>query len=343
MATRDVTRTVHPLRHILLILFLASDIDTFFKGIHKAYNPFGRGPWPCLNKACDDYREDVVTKLAVTADYKTREPVGTFECDCGYVYSRKGPDRSDDDRYRKGRVKAFGPVWKNKLKMLLSERCHSCSEMARRLGCDIKTIYKHEVILAEGNCPDTGTGKLTSKELKGLLIEEYREKLLQTLKVYPALSRTEIRGLCQKEYTFLYRHEREWLFEVLPTGKVQIGSTGYIDWNKRDQEVLSQLQKARIDLLNREKPIRISRSSLGKAIVNLSLLEKYLDKLPCCKKFIDEVSETKQQFQLRRCQIIVRKKQEEGLPVIEWRIQREAGIGKEDYDLIKDKLNTSRG
>src|SRR5665648_235618 len=111
VATRNVARTVHPLRHILLILFLTNDMNDFFKGIRKAYNPFGKGPWPCLNKASDHYRQDVVSRLIVTADYKTREPVGTFKCECGYIYSRKGPDKSKNDRYYKGRVKAFGSIW----------------------------------------------------------------------------------------------------------------------------------------------------------------------------------------------------------------------------------------
>ncbi|SPF45838.1 Tn7-like transposition protein D (fragment) [Candidatus Desulfosporosinus infrequens] len=171
------------------------------------------------------------------------------------------------------------------------------------------------------------------------LNEEYRERLLQMLTEYPELSRTDLRNECPKEYSFLYRHDREWLFEMLPTGKPQTGSKGYVDWNQRDHEVLSQLQKAQMDLLNREKPIRISKTSLGKEIANLSLLEKHLHKLPCCTEYIDKVSEKKQQFQLRRCQITIVRMQEEGLLLLEWRIQREAGIRKDDYKLIMDKLD----
>lgn len=336
--TRGVARTVHPLRHILLILFLTEDMDTFFKGIRKAYNPFGEGPWPCLNKASDHYRQDVVTQLTVTADSKTREPVGTFACECGYIYSRKGPDKSENDRYRKGRVKAFGLVWEDKLKTLLSEHCHSYREMVRQLGCDIKTVHKFEAILAEQNSIDANADKSSQKVSVSALNEVYRERLLQMLTEYPELSRTDLRNQCQKEYSFLYRHDREWLFEMLPTGKPPKGSKGYVDWDQRDREVLSQLQKAQMDLLNRAKPIRISKTSLGKEIANLSLLEKHLHKLPCCIEFIDKVSETKQQFQLRRCRIIIVRMQKEGLPLLEWRIQRQAGLRKEDYELIKNKI-----
>lgn len=338
VATRGVTRTVHPLRHILLILFLTSDMDIFFKGIREAYNPFGKGPWLCLNKASDHYEQDVVTQLTVTADYKTREPVGTFVCECGYIYSRKGPDKSENDRYQKGRVKAFGLVWEDKLKTLLSEHRHSYHGMARQLGCDIKTIHKYEAILAEQDSINTNADKSSQKMSVSALNKVYRERLLHVIKEYPELSRTEIRSQYQKEYDFLYRHDREWLFEMLPTGKPAKGGKGYVDWDQRDLEVLLQLQKAQMDLLNRAKPIRISKTSLGKAIANLSLLEKHLHKLPYCTEFIDKVSETKWQFQLRRCQITVRRMREEGLPLLEWRIQREAGLSKEDYELIKGEL-----
>jgi len=338
VATRSVARTVHPLRHILLILFLTGDMDVFFKGIRNAYNPFGKGPWPCLNKASDHYEKDVVTQLTVTADSKTREPVGTFVCECGYIYSRKGPDKSENDRYRKGRVKAFGLVWEEKLKTLLSEHYHSYHEIARQLGCDIKTIHKFEAILAERNSTDVNADRSSQKVSVSNLHEEYRERMLRVIKEYPELSRTDIRSQCQKEYVFLYRYDKEWLFEMLPTGKSQKGGKGYIDWDQRDLEVLSRLQKAQMDLLNRAKPIRISKTSLGKEIANLSLLEKHLHKLPRCAEFTDKVSETKQQFQLRRCQITVRRMHEEGLPLLEWKIQREAGLRKEDYELIKDKI-----
>lgn len=90
--------------------------------------------------------------------------------------------------------------------------------------------------------------------------------------------------------------------------------------------------------MNREKPIRISKTSLGKVSGKLSLLEKHLDKLPQCEKFIATISETKQQFQLRRCQSIVTKMQDGGLPILDWKIQRQAGLRKEDYELIKDRV-----
>lgn len=338
VATRNAARTVHPLRHILLILFLAGDMETFFAGVRKTYNPFGKEPWPCLNKAADHYQQDIITRLVLSADYKTRKPVGTFICTCGYIYSRTGPDKREKDRYHKGRVKAFGHVWEEKLKALLVEQCLSYRKMALQMGCDIRTILKFASIFAAKKdiADDVSQGKQKSPE--NLVAKEYKDRLLHIVTENPDLSRTEIRSICQKEYTFLYRYKKEWLFEVLPARKQRNGGKGYIDWDRRDHDVLCQLKRACNELLNREKPIRISKTALGKAIVKLSLLEKHLDKLSQCQKFIVKVSETKQQFQLRRCQMIIMKMQEENVPLLDWKIQRQAGLRKEDYKLIKDRF-----
>lgn len=238
VATRSVARTVHPLRHILLILFLAGDMETFFGGIRKIYNRFGKEPWPCLNKAADHYQQDVITQLVVTADYKTRKPVGTFICSCGYVYSRIGPDKSEKDRYRKGRVKAFGHVWEDKLKNLLGKQCLSYRKMALEMGCAIKTIHKFEAMFAEKKAIDVDANQGNQIGLENPLTIKYRDRLLYIIKDNPHLSRTEIRSICKKEYTFFYRHNKKWLFELLPMGKSQKGSKGYIDWDQRDHEVL---------------------------------------------------------------------------------------------------------
>ncbi|MGH4118243.1 TnsD family Tn7-like transposition protein [Clostridium sp.] len=120
--TKDLKRTVHPVRHLLLINYLTGNIAEFLKDTRNNYNPFGKGPWPCLNKVAEHYRMNVVNDLKITADYKTRLPVGTFSCNCGFVYSRKGPDKSSDDRYKVGRIKNFGIVWEDKLKLCLKER-----------------------------------------------------------------------------------------------------------------------------------------------------------------------------------------------------------------------------
>lgn len=341
VATRNLKRTVHPLRHILIILCLTGDINTFFSEINKEYNPFGIGPWPCLNHAAEHYRENVIENVKITEDSKTRKPVGTFNCDCGYCYSRTGPDQFDNDRFRKGRVKRFGYLWESKLLELLKEKDTSYRQMAQQMGCDVKTVQKFEIQFKKEN------GELIENEpFSSIKLEHQKEKregykksLQKILKRNPEMSRKELRKLCQKEYSYLYKYEKEWLLCVLPAVKKRRGSKGSVDWQQRDQEILLQLQTARQELLKEEKPSRISQSALAKKINQLTLLSNHLNKLPNCKEFISTFCETTQEFQIRRCQKIINDMQVEGIQLAEWKVWRKAGLRQEAYETIKGKLN----
>ncbi|PPA93922.1 TnsD family Tn7-like transposition protein [Brevibacillus laterosporus] len=139
--TRKCKRHVHPLRHLLMLYFLDQDIEGMLE-IRSFEGTFGHSPWPCLNKAAPHFNDDVITRVQITRDYKTGDPIGTFICSCGFVYARKGPDQNVQDRYRIGRVKNYGSVWMSKLEQLNSESM-SIRAIARTLGVDSKTVLKY--------------------------------------------------------------------------------------------------------------------------------------------------------------------------------------------------------
>lgn len=134
---RNQEEITHPLRHLLIIGFFENSVGGFYISPHN--RPFGNGPWPCLNKAADHYNQRVVEKCAVTRCSTTSKPVGTFQCSCGFVYSRRGPDTCDEDRNRIGRIKAFGPVWYDKLRCL-NKTNTSLRQKAKILGVDPGTV-----------------------------------------------------------------------------------------------------------------------------------------------------------------------------------------------------------
>ncbi|MEO3946740.1 TnsD family Tn7-like transposition protein [Gorillibacterium sp. CAU 1737] len=134
---RHQEEIMHPLRHLLILGFFEKSVGSFFVTPHN--HPFGNGPWPCLNKAADHYNQSVVEKCAVTHCSTTSKPVGTFQCSCGFVYSRRGPDTCDEDRNRIGRIKAFGPVWYDQLRCL-NKTSTSLRQKAKILGVDPGTV-----------------------------------------------------------------------------------------------------------------------------------------------------------------------------------------------------------
>ncbi len=344
--TRNLKRTVHPIRHILFINFLVDDIKEFFKPEINEYNPFGKSPWPCLNYVAEHYKRNVVTELKITPDYKTRLPVGTFTCDCGFIYSRKGPDKVIGDRYKIGRIKEFGSLWEETLKEYLLERKYGLRELARIMNCDPKTIVKFDkesgINYYETSNVRVEKQKNNKKENKGIDIQAYKENILIAMNENPSYSRTQIRELCKKEYTYLYRHDKAWLLEILPKNisrtNIDYKSDKRVNWKNRDAEILNILKVQYNNLLLRDNPIRITKGNLCKEAGILTTIEKKLDKLPRTKEYLDDILESVEEFQLRRARSIVDKKIEDKEGIRLWEIQKLSKMRTSDFERIKTKL-----
>lgn len=346
VATRNEKRTVHPVRHLLLINFLQKDISEFFKEINHKYNPFGKGPWLCLNKVADHYREKVVKDLQITEDYKTRVPVGTFTCSCGFVYSRKGPDKTEKDKYKIGRVKCFGAAWEGKLKALLSSRKYGVREISNVMGCDSKTAIKYANKLGMLSSINTEVMdykvKEKTEEVHTSFEDSYKNDIDDFIKCNEGCTRQQLRNSLKKQYIWLYRHDKLWLEnnlpEAIPKGKRNENNKERVNWDKRDIEIMNLIVAKRKEMLNEERPIRITKSSVGKAIGLFAALEKNIDKLPKTKEYLNEVTESVEQFQIRRCRQIIDNKIKEEQSIKFWEVQRKAGIRTEDFKKLTKEL-----
>lgn len=102
---------LHPLLHILIGFFLEA-----LQQECPRVSVFGPGPWPCLNPADDHFMKDTIRRFTLP---ESREKIiGTFACDCGFSYTRKGPDLHPGDRYVMHSIETFGPAWEQKLRAL---------------------------------------------------------------------------------------------------------------------------------------------------------------------------------------------------------------------------------
>lgn len=107
--------------HLLLLQFLAVRAKEFFE-LPETRQPFGSGPWPCLNSASEHLGQKLITavELSVTTQRHRRLPRGTFRCACGFAYSRVGPDRSELDQFHVDEYVSFGERWDNRVRELFS-------------------------------------------------------------------------------------------------------------------------------------------------------------------------------------------------------------------------------
>lgn len=310
----------HPLRHILLLGFLGETIVSLDQHINKVnFEPFGSEPWPCLNKAASHYKEPVIKSCVITNDYKMKVPVGTFSCECGFVYSRRGPDQNEDDKFKIGRIKEFGPVWERELSKL-SKQGFSLRKMGLMLGVDPMTVKK-KLILEE----QTQINQTDNRA------EEYRKEWAQLIKGNKEKTITEIRSLNPGVYTWLYRNDRVWLQNNYPEGVKNEQSSKRIDWEKRDSGIAEQIELITKKIISdTEKLIRVTKNEIGRRIEGLSLttLYKNLERMPKTQNEINNYVESVEQFQVRRIKYIAKQLRESKPQIKEWELVRTAGLRK---------------
>lgn len=331
------SKTVHPIRNLLFINFLNADIYSFFHGIKKQYNPFGKGPWACLNKISDHYKKDVVNNLKITYDGHPG-PVGTFSCKCGFVHSRRGPDKVKNDKYKIGKIKHYGKVWENKLISYLEEKRYGPRELARLMYCGNKTVVKYDRLLGINYLINYSYIVRHKEKPTSDLLEKSKENLLKAIEMNPMLKRSEIQNMYSKEFSYLYKHSKKWLFCNLPITAKNTSYGKSADWNKRDIKLIALIKEKYEEMINRDVPIRITKASIGRVAGITWYIDKKLNELPKTEKYLNEVLETVEHFQIRRCKKIIDSKIENDEDIWLSDIQVMGGLRTVSFKKLKIEL-----
>lgn len=327
--TRKHRKSFHPYYHTLLINFLNRDLNTVIKPTPLSYHPFGTPKWPCLNKYCSKFNKDVIEEITFRNCEETKKPIGRFTCDlCGFSYTRKGGDRTSEDRFSYSKIMDYGWVWRKRLANLLNQGL-SYRETARQLGVDPTTVIKHAEKL----------NNIREKNDEKRLINSHRNNWIQAQKQYPSKSKTEIRKIEPAAFSYLYRHDQEWLNSHSPKNRANIPSSKRVNWKKRDQEVLMIAISAAEQLRSRKKLKKITHKAVSNEVGLTAMLEKHLDKMPETKKYLDKVVESDRDFRARRVIHALNEIKEKGGVVKHWAVFRAAGIRKEYYAEAEEVLN----
>ncbi|MEK3997138.1 TnsD family Tn7-like transposition protein [Psychrobacillus sp. FSL W7-1493] len=325
---RNSDEVIHPLRHILLHGFLGQSITSTILESNSSstlVNPFFNGPWPCLNKVSRHFGEKVITLCTITRCSDTGKPVGTFTCECGFVYSRRGPDTSEGAQMEFGRIKEFGDVWKNKLWVLWGDEKLSLREKARQLGVDPKTVKRQANLLIT----DTNIYNGTLKTLNGF-IQTRRNEWIFIKNEQPSPLRKSL-------YNWLYKHDRNWLMQNKPNNMNQRSNKNRVDWNYRDENMAMLVRETANQLIT-IRQLRITKAEIGRRIGYLSLIEKQLEKLPKTKRELERVVETTEQFQIRRIDLSIEELMRNNEILKVWKIAKKAGLRTDVLNHLKDLI-----
>lgn len=297
---RKAKKAIHPLRHVLMMRFLFGTVQDF--KLEATYsNPFGHGPWPCLNKAVEHFGEMVINRVYISRCYNTKRPVGTFCCSCGFIYSRTGPDQSETDAYKIGRIKAFGSQWYEKLKEI-SQKNISYRATARALNVDVNTVIKY---------------------LKLIETERLQEQVEKEKNLYVRLQRT---GTVNESKRITKRRK--------------VSSAVRVDWEERDLVLSKLVEKECQRILHNqdEKPVQIVPTRIGKILGKEAWFQHYKNKLPLTIEKLNLHKETIEEFQVRRVRWVIKQLKLQNKALRKWEIERLAGLRKNYSSLVYNEI-----
>lgn len=171
-----------------------------------------------------------------------------------------------------GSLKACQPPAKLQGEMVMrlmtkAKAGYSSQDIAR--GIDVKKSYVESCL---GCSPETQKfRKLLTMRRRQI---QHRTKITEQVHTSLNQSRTEIAKKQSAAFHWLYRHDRQWLYKVLPPARKPIKPVR-VDWAARDEELLSRIRN-----LSNKKITPKSWAQLDKVIGGCSWFSKYRHKLP---------------------------------------------------------------
>ena len=343
----------HPLHHLLLIQFLGHTAETFFQ-LPEEFQPFGEGPWPCLNPVCYRFRKRSIKQYRLSYSKENGKPIGTFACICGFVYSRIGPAHSNEHWYQYSQVESYGHVWESALQELWADTNVSLRAIARHLEVDPRTIKLHATRL---QLPFPRPTKRPTNEIQPKCtphtdafpastdndLEKNRMAWLTLKHENPDAGGKELRSKLPRVYMWLYRNDREWLKANMPP-RQKVVSLPRVDWEIRDRE-WSEAARLSAERLKYPagKPVQITVSAIAREIGQLANVQKHLDRLPLTAQVLAEVVENREEFAVRRVWWAAECFRQEHISPQEWQLIRRANLRPELVALpqIKEAIESA--
>jgi hypothetical protein len=335
----------HPVCHLLVMRFLNIDLDVIHSTtLAELPPPFGMGPWPCLNPVCPHVFQQTIQHCQTKySRYTEGRPIGSFICsECGFAYSRTGPDKEEKDCFRIGKIQHFGFLWEQHLIEAFNQNL-SLRSISRLLGVDIKTVKRQAQRLAvfpQKDLQQVIQSSSTKQEEFLNTRSRHRSVWLTLRATFPSAGISELRKKENKTFTWLYRHDRVWLYNNKPGVVKRSLRKATIDWAARDEVVSQAVSSMAEELLKHSgKRPQLTITSIGRAIGCSELLQKHLVKLPKTRQKLGLVIETQEAWALRRVLRVVEKLKNQQSTFRLWEIVRLAGLGRFPRKWIEENLS----
>jgi hypothetical protein len=241
--------------HLLVMHFLELPVPEL-SAFLRAPVWFESGPWPCLNPLCHNFRRDVVKNCELTV--VSRQMMGTFTCECGYVYQRIGPDRRGEHRNKPYRS-VPNEAWDCIVCCMCARRDLSLETIRNTLFTSYAEIRRALIrsgmevgerseefefhVPAEPPRPD-----LTRPSSFNMQRRKKRKELQSWLDNHPNATCSEIRNGAGTTVRWLQEHDSAWLKRMLPA---QLKVRGRLDQARLVERTHSAMAAKDTGLANR--------------------------------------------------------------------------------------------
>lgn len=164
-------------------------------------------------------------------------------------------------------------------------------------------------------------------------IVRYRERWLDAREKNPNGCRFDLVKADRPAYTWLRRHDNEWMISNSPQITKPLGRIAYKNWDELDCKLKEMIYEAVNNIKNHEgKPERITRTNISRYMGYMSTIEKNYKFLPKTMHIIEQYIESTYEYRLRKIEWAKIDFENEGEPVIPWLVLRKAGIRDNEWN-----------
>ena len=266
-------------------------------------------------------------------------------CECGFAYTRTGPDQSPEDAFLRESILSFGPRWEMKLREYWTDLTLPRKDIPSRLGISHKTL-KRLIIKLQLPIPRNPSWVKTSKGSKQYSLEtiaRYREQWLDLIEESPGESRNSLSRKRRGLHDWLYSHDKEWLLTHSPSRKtpqkrisrvVQIRSLGevkvYEDKESLDIRTADAVYATAHQLMTiSDTPKRVTLKAIFKEVPQATAVRFRPKDFPRTVLALHEVIETREAFSLRKIKVTLQKYLEERIYPRPSQFLQRAHLGKD--------------
>lgn len=297
---------LHPIRHLLLMRLLCGSARNFFEKEYS-YEPFGPGPWICMNPLADHYLQNIVTEVDISIHEFYRVIRGDMKCSCGFVYRLMGEEKSPlEVKQINGRIVEKGHVWEKKFNGFIEQKL-SLKEIANHTKLGVETVRK---ILKERNLNNEEFKGAEKTRKKNEKTSEYKKIWINMRMEYPDYTRVQLIGLNSKVYKWLRKYDYEWIESNSPESNA--GKNIKVKKYSLDEDIafLRRAEKLILEWPDYEKlKCSLFRKSKHRLLSMLGLKKTCFERAyPLTADYIESHQELLRDFQKRRVKNILENK-----------------------------------